>query len=164
MLHISIIYDGACIRCAIREGIFRIHTEVAIHTAIVLVALTLNLILVVETSTVFWTSMRIAHFFAHVIIIDNAFNITILNLISLREALLTLLAVVASVWIGTAARSVLSELWHGVWIAFCNCLLLMLILAFEAKFGILCLPNVLCTFCLLGGTFEVVAASMCRHI
>ena len=127
VLHISVVYEWACIWGAVWECIFRICAKVAVLATIVLVTFAFDLIDVAVLIIRPRLSMRVANCFAHMLLIKYTFNISILNFISLLESLLTLLTVIACVRISTDAWSIVSDTRKSMWIAFLICFLLMFI-------------------------------------
>jgi hypothetical protein len=103
MLHVGVIYDRARIWRAVWECILRIRAEITVCSTVMFITFAFDLVDVVESSTRLRLTVRVANCFAHMFLIDYAFNISILVLFSCFEALLASLAVMTRVWISTEA-------------------------------------------------------------
>ena len=82
--------------------------------------------------------MRVAYSVAHVVLINNTFNILLPAFdgsfcVDGLESFLAALAITPSVRISTDAGTVLVEVWHGMRIALGTCSFLVRLLSFEAE-------------------------------
>ena len=98
MLDFSVVNCRAFL-VAVWECKFGITAVITVLTSISLVTFALNVIYVSEVTARLRSSMRIADYFADMVLIKNALDMTIFKFINLFETLLTLFAVMARVWI-----------------------------------------------------------------
>lgn len=158
VLDLSVINSWTNLFRAIWECKLGIATVVTVLTTISLITFTFDIFDVIEASPRLGSPMRITNCLAHMILINDALNMSIFQSFCLFEAFLTRLAVLTGIWIRAYAVSILRQWRQRVRIAFLCCLLIVGLLAFKTVLSFFGLPYILHSFWLFCWAFQTVAS------